>query len=561
MDLSARSPIWTLSRRQNKTTRTKHDWTLEQMEALCLLKFYFSLLPSEISIVLNARFPNSAVPFTTTTCTSRLANLSRGDRLRQAHAAWKTISRTINGEIPAKYHLAVQSLRELMDKLQIRPRPPSNSLAIQRQRRQKRRRGAKRKSIPQKARARSSRLVGPSDLADQNETDDIKDEIVVKISLPHSTETAVTAQSPQKHRRGLHSAHTVNDSRSVLPSSSAQIDLIKAEPGTDTPLSRRLAVKVQVSTPISRSIDTASRSAPCPRLLFRTYCNKSAGINGLNGFVAGRFDPEAAKVKLPIYAPPEGAITSPAFLNNAFHHLKRRTDGTPFGSTFISFTPSLVWVIFRAFKTENQQPHISAIDGPKAAFTTSIYAVAPVIEALKDQNMWPGYRYSALYEFLVWGKVEPSAIIHDFTLAELQELATRRKAAREFLRLQLFENRRNMWTLRYKLFEEPLTLDANIGKALGELLVFFGLTPTTSTEDTICTLLYSLLQGWAIHPPLDWNCRQASLEAFRKVFKVDRCSQTKVDRAFNNAVDCAHEEICQERNERLREEQRKLLKS
>lgn len=534
------------------------------MEVLCLLKFYFSLLPGEIAIVLNARFPTSVVAFTAIMCASRLSNLSRGDCLQDAHAIWKVMSRTIGREIPSKYRLVVQSLQELIDTLKIRPSPYSASLTIQRQGQRKHRRGAKRKSVLQKTGATNkSRQLSTSNALHsiRNSTDEIKDEIIVRLS-PYPTETAVRSQSHKEFRRGakhqpvLHT-HAVINPLSITPGSSTKTNLVKIEPGTEIPLSHRLAVKVQVSPPVS---DIPYCSAPCPRLLFRTYCKKSAGINGLDGFVAGRFDPGTTKARLPVYAPEDE--TSPAFLNNAFHHLKRRTDGTPFGSTFISFSPSLVWVIFRAFTTSNHGPHISAVNGPQAAFTTSIYAVAPIIRALKDQEMWPGYKYSALYEFLVWGKVERYAIIRDFALSELQELAARRKAVRRFLRLQLFEKRRNMWALRNRLFENPPTLDANTGQALGELLVFFGLSSASSSEDVICTLLYSLLQGWAIHIEHNRDLRMQALHALQKAFKVDRAKeQRKVERAFHNAVDCACEEIGQERVERSLAEQRRLLKS
>jgi hypothetical protein len=251
--------------------------------------------------------------------------------------------------------------------------------------------------------------------------------------------------------------------------------------------------------------------------------------------------------------------SSEDFLLHAFHHLTRDKTGTP----FISFSQSLVWVLFRALRTSTYHPHISIIHGPEAAAKTNVYAAFPVKQQLREKCWWPKtreFRYGGVFEILVWEKVEKKAIIHDFSLLELQDFALRRRDVRRFLRLRLFKGCSRMSSLRQRLLDDSLALNASVGKALGELLIFFGLTPA-SEEEIIFTLLYSLLQGWAIHPPITSDSRQAALEALQTAFKVGQSNQLKVNRAFNDALYSANEDICEERNGGWRGWQSRLLKS
>jgi hypothetical protein len=316
----------------------------------------------------------------------------------------------------------------------------------------------------------------------------------------------------------------------------------------------RTDIKIEIPIFSAAPLDSPLLSSPCPRLLFRAYSAASTGINTPKLFRAGFYANVPVITEAPI-----GPVENPKsqnFLIDALNHLTRSQTGT----RLISVTPSLIWVIFQAIKAKAYKSHFAIIDGPSAAFATNIFPVAPIVRDLKTLKWWPRCQYRASQEFFIWGEIGHRAIYCDISLVDLLRFSARRRNVRRYLRLDEFEACRTVIQLRLAFHDRVVSLDAEAGSALAELLALFGVT-VASDEDVICTMIYCLLQGWVVYIRND--SRSAALEAFLDVFMATSgdalisCRSimimtAKVKRAFNNAVDCALDALESERAYRLR---------
>ncbi len=317
---------------------------------------------------------------------------------------------------------------------------------------------------------------------------------------------------------------------------------------------RRSRADISIEIPVTSAspLDYPLRSSPCPRLLFRAYSKKSSGTNTRNLFRAGFYS------NIPAISPvgPAENPKSHNFLTDALNHLTRSQTGT----RLISVTPSLMWAIFQAIKARAYESRFAIIDGPAAAFATNIFPVAPIVRDLKMRKWWPNCQYRASQEFFIWGEIGPRAIHCDVSLVDLLRFSSRKKNVRRCLRLDVIQACRTVIQLRLTFLGRPVWLDAETASAIVELLLLFGVT-VASDEDVICTMIYCLLQGWAICVRND--SRAMALQTFLDMFTTTSGGDlinsrsavivnAKVTRAFNNAVDCAIEALESERASLLR---------
>jgi len=219
-----------------------------------------------------------------------------------------------------------------------------------------------------------------------------------------------------------------------------------------------------------------------------------------------------------------------------------------------------MWAIFQAIKARAYESRFAIIDGPAAAFATNIFPVAPIVRDLKMRKWWPNCQYRASQEFFIWGEIGPRAIHCDVSLVDLLRFSSRKKNVRRCLRLDVIQACRTVIQLRLTFLGRPVWLDAETASAIVELLLLFGVT-VASDEDVICTMIYCLLQGWAICVRND--SRAMALQTFLDMFTTTSGGDlinsrsavivnAKVTRAFNNAVDCAIEALESERASLLR---------
>lgn len=489
-------------KRRNGTCKG-HQWTIDELEVLCVLKFRLHLAPHDIAIILNAKFADALVPFKPGMCSTYLSHLGRRDRtVTKGRSIWETISKAGNGEIPIKYRLMVESLQDLVYTLGIAPTLQPQSNYVQRS---SHRRGMKRKSRLRQVRPTAYSLPLLSPFEEVNQAEEVS--IEVKIERPPTPD---------------------------------QIFDASIEPPNAT-IHRRIAVEVQIHS----SITYSGYSLQFPRMLYRAYSESSAGLNGPNGFKAGSFSTLPNRVSVL----PPWESSSEDFLKEALNHLRKVKATT----RLISVTSSLIWAVYLAIR-RTARPHFSFISGAELDLMTKIYPVPPILKELRRRKWLPKtYNYDAAFEYLIWGEIRQPAIVRDWPISDLNDFARQSNDVCRFLRLDTLKNAILQVYLRDSFFREPLALDASVGRALGQLLHFFGITPATD-EDVVYELLYGLLQGWLVHISHDQSSRDSALYAFRSAFEVGESlpsyyTAAKLTRAFEKAVVHADEEVQAERQQ------------
>ncbi|RVD83164.1 uncharacterized protein DFL_007563 [Arthrobotrys flagrans] len=142
-----------------------------------------------------------------------------------------------------------------------------------------------------------------------------------------------------------------------------------------------------------------------PEILYRAYNRSSHGKNGINGFRAGKFSRD--EILIP--------ILEESKLDEFDIPLASHIEGEEMeeGSYFISTTPSLLWALHKAFRM-GRNPRISVID--RANIFQPVQHVSAIRPRMKAKGLLNGIRYSGKLEYVVYGAIEPAAIIHDFPL-------------------------------------------------------------------------------------------------------------------------------------------------
>jgi hypothetical protein len=238
---------------------------------------------------------------------------------------------------------------------------------------------------------------------------------------------------------------------------------------------------------------------PIPSLLFRTYNVNSGGSNFPNHFRAGFFD------NLPDEIPAPPASQDRFFIHSIGRHLRRDR----FQSPFISFSPSLVWIVHKALESVGtgtgdntlsaQQVNIAAVDGTMADTSRLWHAKPLLLEVRKLNNgtFWPDKynKYCASTEWIAYGEV--SGVLATTTLSHLQKLATEVDSVEKILRLDIIRSKPRMYMLRNEFFTTQVTLAHSTIIGLAYILLAFHITPDSSTQ-VIEAGVYTIVQGWAL---------------------------------------------------------------
>jgi hypothetical protein len=277
----------------------------------------------------------------------------------------------------------------------------------------------------------------------------------------------------------------------------------------------------------TRQLVRPSFAQTIPKILFRFYDGSSAGINGPSGFRACRYSATETAVSMPVEEPP--TPDDLGLLWDASYHLTR----TPVGSRLISATPSLVWAFHKAFKCvtlptgadepgtgSSKEAYISLIDGPSANSHTRVYETQPIIKALREGGWLQDirYKYKGTAEYLVWAEIKAPSITGVISTNDIEAYVRRWRGVRRLLRLDTIRQSTSINSLRKSFAQNPISLDAEIGLALGKLLHLFGIRPTSDNE-AIAQLVYNLAQGWAVRVPVGDEGDDA-IEGVRQAFLI-----------------------------------------
>ncbi|KAK6529397.1 hypothetical protein TWF281_008573 [Arthrobotrys megalospora] len=157
-----------------------------------------------------------------------------------------------------------------------------------------------------------------------------------------------------------------------------------------------------------------------PSILFRVYDDSSHGKNGPDGFRAGKFLRKSA----PILTDCEVVYFDVVL---ARHIGQQKING---GSTFISTTPSLLWALHKATRIGGN-PRISVIDRSK--IFQPVQHISTIHPRLKATGLLNNIKYSGKLEYAVYGDIDASAIIHDFSFEGFKRLANFDRQLQRFI--------------------------------------------------------------------------------------------------------------------------------
>lgn len=116
------------------------------------------------------------------------------------------------------------------------------------------------------------------------------------------------------------------------------------------------------------------------------------------------------------------------------------------------------------------------------------------------------HRYSATYEFLVWGSIPERAVVHTVTIAELAKTISDDAEMSRVFRLATLQSKRAIVRIErdFKLDKLPLTIGVVISMAKLATLLGVGICPTRLTH-----IVRDVIEGWQIHvafqPPKAWS--------------------------------------------------------
>ena len=173
-----------------------------------------------------------------------------------------------------------------------------------------------------------------------------------------------------------------------------------------------------------------------------------------------------------------------------------------------------------AFSAKKTNPTICIVnlDHPTLEVPGKKQAAQPIVKELKRHGEMSWARYQATKEvslvivtltpylrytlttaqYLVYGQLPKSAILHEFQLGELQRLAAKDLDVLRFLNLHLFTEKSSTRTASERLQKERLILNPDTARAMGKVARVFGLRGSAVTNLHISDFVTCLTDGWAI---------------------------------------------------------------
>lgn len=253
-----------------------------------------------------------------------------------------------------------------------------------------------------------------------------------------------------------------------------------------------------------------------PALVFRCYDHNSAGINTPSYFRAGHFP----NTRRSIYRPPRQE-------SNRFEtYFENHMSPEALGSPFVSVASSLLSVLKKAFQKSSKAVnttdttatsatsdiHITVINGPALASTA--YHAGTIAARLKRRGFLRKMTYKASCEWLVWGEIPPSAIIHDISFVDFLRLCNTSpifhslSRAADLPRLATALVR----TVKGSFLDHPIrALNAGSAAAIGTLARFFGVARGGCDKEHIALFVEQVCNGFVIEvAETKWAvCRKA----------------------------------------------------
>ncbi|KAL1297889.1 hypothetical protein AAFC00_006408 [Neodothiora populina] len=338
------------------------------------------------------------------------------------------------------------------------------------------------------------------------------------------------ARQPSRSAKKSHNSPLQSIDRHIQ----SQIPIARAQtPKPDPPLFVRVGPRLigqHVDQSYQyRTITEQEAHPPLPAILFRCYDATNQGLNGPQGFVAGRY----ITCNSPIAQAPH--CSDPVLFSEIENHMNRN----PVASPFVSTATELFWIIRLALKgvqAGKRNIHISLINAEKLG---TAYYPPPYHKELTNKRVFTkgAWNYVGKCERLIWATIPPSAILRDMHIDELLHHVSASPVMSAAMQLDCIgTNRVGLPKLRKHLKQAPVSLDHRVTEGLASLLLLFGATALTPAL-MITKLVSDVVQGWDITLDADSPSRWAHLAGFfAYVITNDAGVRLRVDDACLRAL-------------------------
>ncbi|KEQ61389.1 uncharacterized protein M437DRAFT_52219, partial [Aureobasidium melanogenum CBS 110374] len=251
---------------------------------------------------------------------------------------------------------------------------------------------------------------------------------------------------------------------------------------------------------VPRRIRPEEAHSPVPGLLFRTYDDDTQGVRGpkAGGELAGKF------VHLTCPAPEPLPCGNSCLFTTIVNHINYVK--TP--SEVISTTSNLFFAMTRAAKS-TANPRIKVICSsfiPKEA----IYHARPYHWRIKGKRWFFAGKWnnSTYHEYLIWAKIPQTAVLCDFSFAELERHSIGNPSMQQVLRINSLRSGDGNTNLTNQFKKENLILSFPMVEGLAKFLRHFSIDVRTPYT-IIARLVSETMRGFVIGLPettaLRWN--------------------------------------------------------
>jgi hypothetical protein len=147
-------------------------------------------------------------------------------------------------------------------------------------------------------------------------------------------------------------------------------------------------------------------------------------------------------------------------------------------------------------------PRIAIINlkHPDLTVPHKVHHARDIIKRLQERGEMPWTKYKGACEWLVWGNVPSTAILHISELTELDNLVEQSEDVNNLLQLHMFSSNARTRTIAQRLQNRNCTLNIDAAKAMGQIAELFGLGSVNATPDHIKEFVANLVDGWSIKP-------------------------------------------------------------
>ncbi|TLD35820.1 hypothetical protein E2P81_ATG02123 [Venturia nashicola] len=497
------------------TTRRCHSWTADERRVLCVLKRFFAADILSFTAVLNKIFPKALVPFTTGMVNMQYTEIRAGKQCSvESDEVWSAVWDVSN------FYTARRNFGSDLEKIE----ETASEIGI----------------------LLSSRLE-----------DDLRN-----ITYAESRKVALQNR-PDKFREVPNAGKRMTGPRQALPTIRQQSITEQASQPVACRRTMSLTAPAFLDGPAIRHAEIQP-DGEVPTLLFRAFSDISAGVNGEEGFRAGQFMGRQNAV------PPPLDPNDARFAWDASNHLSQSCEiASKIATPFVSLSPSLVWCVQRLYKMagDEDSKKFAIIIGPLADAHTRLYKVGPILQSLKNTDMYnKDVRYKASMEWFAWAEIGQEAISTVIGRQYLENLAQASPAVGAVLRLNVLEKTTNMLKAREEFKAHPVQLDGRSGMAIGKICLLFGIS-FHSDQAVITELIFHILQGWAIAIDIeDTEALEQAFSTFIGQLEASDCSvvlasaisimRPKMREAFYKAIQQAAQELLKENSTRPNQRRR-----